>query len=182
MHDGKTFTDFDATFARRLAPFFDKGTASADPGSQESIPPRSEVEVIPDPGQDLGLQAMLNVRIEDILRREMDRCDRYHNMLGLAGFRCDPAEILVEQIPGLVQGLSRELRSSDIAGCLDNGTILVLVPEDIQSLSRLKRRVVDILRRLTGNSSLGVEATTRAYPGGGNTARELLDAIFSGLK
>ena len=41
--------------------------------------------------------------LADILRTEMDRCDRYHNMLGLAALRCAPESIRPEQVPALIR-------------------------------------------------------------------------------
>ncbi|MBU8869807.1 MAG: GAF domain-containing protein [Gemmatimonadales bacterium] len=179
--DGKVFTEFDSIFASRLAPLFQPVARTETAQAEDLRPAREElgdVSVqIPTPIS----SPTLNRSIEDILRREMDRCDRYHNMLGLAGFRCDPSAVEANEIPSLVQDLCGLLRSSDIAACLEDGTILVLVPEDIQSLPRLKNRVIEILRRLTGNSNLQISAITRAYPGGGNTAAELLEGVLSRL-
>ena len=172
--DGKTFTEFDAVFARRLAPMFAwEGAASKRPAQT--------VEIIPSLTPDPAALRPYDRAIEDILRREMDRCDRYHNMLGLAGFRLDPGQVPVDQIPILVQNLTHHLRSSDIAGCLEDGTILVLVPEDIQSLPRLKNRVHELLKQLTSNNGLQVNTATRAYPGGGDTSQKLLDSLLAAL-
>ena len=92
------------------------------------------------------------------------------------------SQIPAQQVPALVQNLSGQLRSSDIAGCLVDGTILVMVPEDIQSLSRLRKRVLEILHSLTGKNNLKILSAIRVYPGGGNTARELLDSLLTGLQ
>jgi GAF domain len=181
--DGKMFTEFDAMFAKRLATLFETGTgpAAAAPAPRPA-PPLKIVEPVPSGDSGPALLPLFNRTVEDLLHREMDRCDRYHNMLGIVGFRCDAFEVPPEQVPTIVQNLCAQLRSSDIAGCLQDGTILVMVPEDIQSLPRLRNRVVEILSTLTENANLRIETATRVYPGGGNTAEALLQSLLAGLK
>lgn len=181
--DGKMFTEFDAQFARRLTPLFQTGTEpSAGVPSRRQERSRHAVEVLPAPTADPALLPLFNRTIEDLLHREMDRCDRYHNMLGVVGFRCDAFELPAEEVPALVQNLCRHLRSSDIAGCLQDGTVLVMVPEDIQSLPRMRNRVVEILRELHEKPGLAIETATRVYPGGGDTAELLLQSLLAALK
>jgi hypothetical protein len=163
--DGSGFTEFDALFARRLLPLLDgavqapevsRTSAAAEPTASESA---------------LG----------DILRREMDRCDRYHTMVGLAAFRLAPDRDLPVPVPRLVADLGARLRSSDSAACLEDGTIMVIVPEDIQSLPRLQKRVTELLRAASGVADLTVFSSSRVYPGGGDTPRQLIDGVLGSL-
>jgi hypothetical protein len=82
---------------------------------------------------------------------------------------------------GLVAEIDRRLRSSDHTGCLDDGTILVIVPEDIQSLPRLQKRVTTLLREASGVADLTVFSSSRVYPGGGDTPAQLINAVLGSL-
>lgn len=175
--DGKSFSDLDADFARRLAPLFgpvvssvEVLTAQPQPEPVEDAPPPAEPAVPARPD------------FEQVLRREMDRCDRYHNMLGVAAVRCAPSQLAPAEAADVAERLDQRLRSSDQVGCLPDGTVLVMVPEDIQSLSRLKHRVGELLCELTGRPELKLQSATRVYPGGGETARELLDQLLDSLR
>ncbi len=179
LTDGKSFTELDATFAQRLSPLFTAVPPSVELISEpKEIPPDStvlpETEAVASPLRDESF--------EQIVKREMDRCDRYHNMVGLAAIRLPADQIAASRVPSLTQDLSLRLRSSDFVGCLADGTILILVPEDIQSLPRLKHRVGELLLELAGVPELKLETATRVYPGGGDTARELLSALIDSLR
>ena len=153
--DAATFTETDARFARRLLPLLRT--------------PRVQSVPEPAPVPDSGTAQVLN-----ILRREMDRCDRYHTMIGIAAFRLDhtPASVVVAE-------LSAKLRSSDQVGCLDDGTVVVLVPEDIQSLHRLQHRVESLLESLTG-AAQQIKSGTAVYPGPAADPSQLLAAATRG--
>ncbi len=176
--DGATFTEFDALFARRLLPMLNipaevvPEISNADTDAiVDKLAPKGETEAVN--------AAVTRKTLAEILRREMDRCDRYHTMLGLAAFRItgdhniDPA--------GLVAEIDRRLRSSDHTGCLDDGTILIIVPEDIQSLPRLQRRVTDVLNLVTGGKELTIKCASRVYPGVGDTPERLIEAVLDAL-
>lgn len=177
--DGKSFTEFDALFARRLAPLFvdaapapDAAPASAADAKVVALPVKPAAGAQPTPA---------NRPMEDLLRREMDRCDRYHNMFGLVAFRFASDDLAAAEAPRLAEALACELRSSDTAGCLEDGTVLILVPEDIQSLPRLRNRALAILLRLAGDEEAALKTATRVYPGGGDTANELLGSLLKSL-
>ena len=59
--------------------------------------------------------------------------------------------------------------------------MLVIVPEDIQSLPRLMKRVCDLMRNLAGQPALDVRSASRVYPGGGDTPEKLLQAVLAAL-
>ncbi len=178
--DGAVFTEFDALFARRLLPLLadrlnrrpslsDVDTA----GLADSLEPAEPVQEPVSASEDA---------LAEILRREMDRCDRYHTMLGLAAFRLRaPADEPVDT-GHVVRAIDRHLRSSDHTGALEDGTILVIVPEDIQSMPRLQKRVVELLRGATGRPDLDVAHASRVYPGGGDTPRKLLSSVLGALR
>jgi len=186
--DGASFTEFDALFARRLLPLLAMTTGS---GSASVPKPQTEST-----GRDSGAvsssgSAFSGTRdaLAEILLREMDRCDRYHTMVGLAAFRIsDPNVIETEDkepldipVGSLVAEISRRLRSSDHTAFLEDGTIMVIVPEDIQSLPRLQRRVTEVLRSLSGNDDLIVLSASRVYPGGGENPSQLINSVLGAL-
>lgn len=175
--DGKAFTDRDAEFAHRLAPLFGPVVSSV-----EVLAVLPEPEAVSDLPAVPAAKPTSRTRFEARLRREMDRCDRYHNMIGLAAVRCAPSQIAPEEAVALAERLAEQLRSSDQVGCLPDGTLLVLAPEDVQSLSRLKHRIGELLCSLTGRPELQLQTATRVYPGGGETARELMDQLLESLR
>ncbi|MCB1182925.1 GAF domain-containing protein [bacterium] len=174
--DGAGFTEFDALFARRLLPLLhvpEEKRPAISEADTEAIVDRLEPAAAP------ALAGLTRDTLAGILQREMDRCDRYHTMLGLAAFRLEsdaglgPADV--------VAIIDRRLRSTDHTGCLQDGTILVIVPEDIQSLARLQHRVTEVLRQATGLADLTVRSATRVYPGGGETPEALIANVLDAL-
>jgi hypothetical protein len=178
--DGASFTEFDALFARRLLPLLamtiEENASPADglTGTERRQSTDSEA---PDESLFSGTQVVL----AEILRTEMDRCDRYHTMVGLVAFRMPDQETSSATVSSLVAEISRRLRTSDHTACLEDGTILVIVPEDIQSLPRLQRRVSTVLRNLTGNDGLTVQTSSRVYPGGGDSPAQLIKSVLGAL-
>jgi hypothetical protein len=138
--DGASFTEFDALFARRLLPLLAdrlRRQPEFEAAETERLADRLE-PATPDLATTVITAAATRGALAEILRREMDRCDRYHTMLGLAAFRPAAGSTARAVEPtALVAGIERHLRSSDHIGCLEDGTVLVIVPEDIQSLPRL---------------------------------------------
>jgi GAF domain-containing protein len=178
--DGASFTEFDALFARRLLPLLALTSDQESARAEESTGPVSR-----DPNGPVSiLEAAFSGTqdaLAEILRTEMDRCDRYHTMVGLVAFRIGGTETTSIPVAALVAEISRRLRSSDHTACLEDGTILVIVPEDIQSLPRLQRRVTSVLRNLTGNGELPVLSSSRVYPGGGDSPAQLINSVLSAL-
>ena len=160
--DAATFTATDARFARRLLPLL----RVRRPATPAPAPPPFLAEAAGGTAT-----ALLH------LRRELDRCDRYHTMVGLAAFRL-PAGPGAAPAAGALAG---RLRSSDLVGCLDDGTILVIVPEEVQALPRLQRRVEELLRAITGAAGLMVRSATAVYPGPADDAAGLLAAVTRAL-
>jgi len=176
--DGATFTEFDALFARRLLPLLHIPTD--DPPRISTADTDAIVgKLEPVAAPEAVISSLTRKTLAGILHREMDRCDRYHTMVGLAAFRiADDHEV---DATGLVAEIDRRLRSSDHTGCLEDGTILIIVPEDIQSLPRLLRRVTEVLKLVTGKSELTVLSASRVYPGSGDTPEKLIDSVLSAL-
>jgi len=178
--DGASFTEFDALFARRLLPLLamatEQGQATVT-GSPSDVP-RDEDATIP---ADLEYFSGTQDALTEILRMEMDRCDRYHTMVGLAAFRIPDRESASVPVAALVADISRRLRSSDHTACLEDGTIMVIVPEDIQSLPRLQKRVTAVLRSLANDEDLVVLSSSRVYPGGGDSPAHLINSVLGAL-
>ena len=160
--DAATFTATDARFARRLLPLL----RVRRPETASPAPPPFLADAAGGTAT-----ALLH------LRRELDRCDRYHTMVGLAAFRLPPGQGAAPAAGALVG----RLRSSDQVGCLDDGTILVIVPEEVQALPRLQRRVEELLRAITGAAGLMVRSATAVYPGPADDAAGLLAAVTRAL-
>jgi len=178
--DGACFTEFDALFARRLLPLLamttEQGTGQV--GNNSLGVNRDGVST--EPGDDVAFSGTQDA-LAEILRTEMDRCDRYHTMVGLVAFRINGQETETIPVSALVAEISRRLRSSDHTACLEDGTIMVIVPEDIQSLPRLQKRVTAVLRSLTGNENLAVLSASRVYPGGGDSPAHLINSTLGAL-
>jgi len=177
--DGVAFTEFDALFVQRLLPLLAKA-----PSDVEFMP--EETPTSPS----LGSQAVITTAtactvgtedLLDLLHREIDRCDRYHNMLGVVGFRVTPPTGPAPEIPLLVEFLAQKLRSSDLIGWLEDGTIVIIVPEDIQSLPQLQKRITSLLVQFTGQDDLLVQSASRVFPGGGKNAPDLIASLQAGL-
>jgi hypothetical protein len=180
--DGASFTEFDALFARRLLPLL---SMTAGMGSTSVTPSIPEAAT---PGKTQAYSGTQDA-LAEILRTEMDRCERYHTMVGLAAFRisdphADPdGDSAPPAIPvgSLVAEISRRLRSSDHTAYLEDGTIMVIVPEDIQSLPRLQKRMAEVLRSLSDNADLTVLSASRVYPGGGDSPAQLINSVLGAL-
>lgn len=119
--------------------------------------------------------------LED-LRRELDRCDRYHNVCGLVLLRPElPAAEAHELLQGATKRLSSHLRISDRLYPLPDATLAVLVPEDVQRLDRVQARLQMALRELAGDPQLEVAAARVAYPASSGTAEALIERVRSRL-
>ncbi|PIE75795.1 hypothetical protein CSA17_05525 [bacterium DOLJORAL78_65_58] len=199
--DGASFTEFDALFARRILPVFHAQSTRPvpatlqeepmrdDPMREEAAPtavasqPETRPEAEPDSQPESRPQPFLPVPdIRNALAVEMDRCRRYHNMVGVVGICFSPRLGPVPDGEHLETELARKLRSSDQVGRLEDGTLLVVVPEDIQSLKNLKERVIHLLREISGQEDLIVRAAHRVFPGTGNNADDLIDAVLGDLR
>ncbi|MFN2369552.1 MAG: GAF domain-containing protein [Candidatus Krumholzibacteriia bacterium] len=163
--DAATFTATDARFARRLLPLLR--------ASRRAAP----VPTPPPPAAALAAAGGGTAAVLHDLRRELDRCDRYHTMVGVAAFRL-PAGGGGAATAGALGG---RLRTSDTVGCLDDGTILVIVPEEVQSLGRLQKRVEELLRAITGAAGLVVSSASAVYPGPADDADGLLASVTRAL-
>ncbi len=170
--DAAGFSELDVLFVRRLLPLLpvarqQRLTPSLRPASstKSSQPVHGSVE-----------------QVLPILEREMDRCDRYHTCLGLAVFR--PVGSVADgtiDTESLARELTRHLRSSDMVFALAADILLVLVPEDVQSLSRLQKRLLGVLRQLTGKSQVDFNSATRTYPGSAASPATLLESALTAL-
>jgi len=167
--DSNVFSEYDAVFARQLLPLL-QAPAEPSPAITAADTEALVGTLTAERSGDFVKEAFTKV-----LQREMDRCDRYHTVLGLVGFRY-PED---QQVPlrELVAEIDRRLRSSDSTGCLADGTIMIIVPEDIQSLPRLQKRVSEVIASVVGQPDLPIRTATRIYPGGGDDPEALVAAI-----
>ncbi len=192
--DGASFTEFDALFARRLLPVFHAHCQATAPNKNHT-PTASEYQLsvqetesspasknpAPQLAQIHPPAARVTADIRKILGIEIDRCKRYHTMVGLAAFRVTPTSGMVPDLTHLVSGLQTKLRSSDQTGCLKDGTILIVVPEDIQSLPSLLKRATSLLKNISGQDDLLIQTASRVYPGAGKNSEELIDAVIKAI-
>ena len=182
--DGTSFTEFDALFARRLAPLLAREAAPAGVTPQAVPEEKAMAALDPEPPSRPaapGIPPLPSYELEPYLLSEMDRCDRYHTRMGLVAFRMTPPTGPAPDVNKVVTELTRKLRTSDRAGALEDGTILIIVPEDIQSLPRLQKRVTEILQQVTGQSDLVVTTASRVYPGSADTAASLLESVVKAM-
>jgi GAF domain-containing protein len=197
--DGLTFTEFDGELARRLAellPALLGGRQLPPEGTREEEPvPAILVEAAPAvgaAGEEVAREggdespapapsgstisaAQREVLIE-ILRREMDRCDRYHTAFALLGFRpAPPASWSAAQAATQATRLLPSVRTSDHLTYLPEGIILLVAPEDVHAVTRLQRRLNEIL--MQGEPALAVRAAHAVYPGRHEDPEGLLAAV-----
>lgn len=104
------------------------------------------------------------------LRREMSRCDRYHNVLGVLVVRLTPND----STAGLPARLAARLRASDRVFDLGGGEIAVLAPEDVQNLDHFERRLRDELGSLAGPAAAAAPITRTVYPGPATSPQDFL--------
>jgi hypothetical protein len=83
---------------------------------------------------------------------------------------------------GWARDLAETVRSSDRVFALSDGTLLVLVPEDTQSLGRLQRRLAAQLRAIAGEPNLELKTSQVVYPGRHDSADLLVADALSELK
>ena len=118
------------------------------------------------------------VRLLDDLSRELDRCDRYHNVCGLVLLHVhadeDHARALLLRA---ARQLGDTLRTSDRVYCLPAGELAVVVPENVQQLDRLQARLVAQLRQFADDPTLAVDAARVAYPASKGPAEVLLARV-----
>ncbi len=176
--DGTSFNDFDALFARRLLPVFHAKVQTPIPATLQEETSSPPPAVVPEAPPSLP-EAVSD--IQNMLSVEIDRCKRYHTLVGVVAFRVSPPTGQAPDMSHLVGKLAAELRTSDQAGCLPDGTILIVVPEDIQSLPHLQKRVMDILKAAAGQDDLVVQTSSRVFPGSGNTAKSVVDAVLGAM-
>ncbi len=187
--DGEVFTRDDAEVALRLAALLAGG--DQEPGLEEQVlrmdgrpePAPTELSTTASVATDSppSVSPSRELLIE-VLRREMDRCDRYHTVFALALFRPQPIpEMGPDAAATLAAGLARRIRSSDYICPLPSGEIAVIAPEDVQALSRLQRRVVGLVHELTGVADLPVATSQTVYPGRHDNPDKLLDDTLAAL-
>jgi len=178
--DGASFTEFDAELAGRLARLL--------PGYLRARPAPAPVRPAVPPGEGAApeaasARAARQAAILDFLRREMDRCDRYHTAFSLSVLRpAPPAAWSADEVDVVVQAVRAKVRSSDFVAGLDDGSLVLLAPEEVQAIARLERRLRDILRELSGRPDLAVVVGRVLYPGRQDDPEGVLAAAVAALE
>ncbi|MFH1845046.1 MAG: GAF domain-containing protein [bacterium] len=196
--DGVVFTDFDGQIAHRLAqlittcPVATETVADTDAAPEAAPIPAELVETTPVPvplspetplaAPSSPLLAQREVLLHTI-RREMDRCDRYHTAFALTAFcAAAPHEWNEQLVQLLVEQLGGQVRSSDFLTCTPDGVVLMIAPEDVQSVSRLQRRLMENLQDLASTPAGQVLSAYNVYPGRYDDAAALLNATLTSLR
>ncbi len=173
--DGQVFTPLDAEIVLPLAAAISQVVpAAAATIPLELLAKTAATGPTPATGGSAGADTS-QARLLDDLRRELDRCDRYHNVCGLVLLRpALPASTAIDLLAAAARRIADHLRNSDRCYPLPDGCLAVLVPEDVQHLDRLQVRLQDALRDLAGQPDLPIDAARLAYPVTKGTAAELL--------
>jgi len=202
--DGTNFTEFDALFARRLLPVLENVSSTKSNTTASNIPPiDSLLESVSEKPAVLAVvsekedwasikapaiasppEENLQNDLLAVLGKEMNRCDRYHNMLGLVAFRLNQDSTpptVISQFHELVYELGRKLRGSDHCAYLPGGIILVVVPEDVQSIPRMQKRITNLLAELSEHPELETTTSSKVYPGAGDSPEDFLSAVLKTL-
>ncbi len=180
--DGRVFTSLDAELVEPLAGLLPRAVtpvATEEPGmaSFSMLPIAADIDTarrggLRDRDQD-GEERLL-----DDLTRELDRCDRYHNVCGLVLLRLDlPPEQASAVLLPAARVLARELRTSDRLYCLPTAELAVVVPEDVRQLDRLQERLVAGLQDQCEEPVPSITAARVAYPAAKGPAEALLQRV-----
>lgn len=182
--DGAVFSAFDAELAGRLArllPTLAAAAAEPQPAVLQIVAGAEEPPAEAPPLAEAAA-AQRQELLLSILRREMDRCDRYHTTFSLTAWRpLPPAAWTPAQARRLAETLSAQARSSDYVTWHDCGCLIVLAPEDTQAAPRLARRLGAVLREQGGDSAQALSAAQVLYPGRHDDAGSLLAALLADL-
>ncbi|HOX26374.1 MAG TPA: GAF domain-containing protein [Candidatus Krumholzibacteria bacterium] len=175
--DGQVFTPLDAELVLPLVGLLGRLRPAA-PLSPEVVldlrPPFADVaERRPAP---VGARAPAGEeQLLADLRRELDRCTRYHNVCGVVLLRpALPASTALDLLQACARRVEGSLRISDRVYPTADHCLAVLVPEEVQHLDHLRARLVTELRTLAGDPQLRVESAWVAYPATRGTAADLL--------
>ncbi len=186
--DGAVFTEFDAELAGRLARLLPALLRRSEPAPQpavlqvvpDELPPESAATPAAGAGPDVARQR--EELLVEILRREMDRCDRYHGAFSLTVLRAAGPAAWDDAAAAAVAGrLAAVVRSSDFVSSLADGSLVVLAPEETHSVSRLERRLAAMVRDLLGDPALPLSAGRAIYPGRHDEPRAVLAAATASL-
>ncbi len=168
--DSLVFTPFDATLAVRLSSIL---PGAATDGAAPPSPERSEPTA---PAAERGDE------LERLLRREMDRADRYHVAFSLSAFRLPADQGLSPDLVAVAMEKLRHLvRSSDTVSLMPDGVTLVLAPEETNAVSHLEHRVIEVLRDTLERPDLNVDHGRALYPGPFQTPAQLLGHALEAL-
>ncbi len=117
-----------------------------------------------------------------LMRREMDRADRYHVSFSLSVFRPGDGQSWsagqADRVAGKVRAL---VRSSDYVLALPDGLVAVLAPEETHSVSKLEKRVTAMLCDVAGRQDLTVSIGRVLYPGNYTTPEQMIEAAREAL-
>ncbi len=117
------------------------------------------------------------------LEREIDRCDRYHNVCGLVLLKPElPTSAALDLLAAAAKRVASGLRTSDRVYTLEDGSIAILVPEDVRHLELLQTRLRDALRDLAGDPQLTVPGARAAYPAAAGPAEAFLQHVRGRLR
>jgi len=174
--DGRVFTPLDAELVSPLAGLLGRalGPALAE---ISTLPLGAEMDTAR-AGTRVSYDDDGEARLLEDLARELDRCDRYHNVCGLVLLRPD---LPVDEARKLLQAARRRvttgLRASDRLYCLPTGEMAVIAPEDVQHLDRLQARLVKDLAASCGEDAPAIDAARTAYPAAKGPAEALLARV-----
>jgi hypothetical protein len=187
--DGAVFTEFDAELAGRLARLLPTLLREREPAPRPAVlqivadddapaPPAASTTTAT--GSDIACQR--EELLVEILRREMDRCDRYHGAFSLTALRATGASPWDEAAAAAVAGrLAGVVRSSDFVSSLADGTLVVLAPEENNLVSHFERRLAAMVRDLMDDPTLPLTVGHVLYPGHHDEPRTVLAAAISAL-
>ncbi len=206
--DGAVFTAFDGELAGRLAavlPAAAAGDPAGTPGEGRGVVPRPAATAAPTvvppaapspppappaagappegaarPGEG-AVSEQHREAVLDLLRREMDRADRYHTAFALLALRRTDAAWDAAGAVAAAGALRRLVRSSDAVLPLPDGTVLLLAPEDIQGVGRLQRRLLSLMSQASGVPVDRLRAAHTVHPGRREDPVSLLDDLLQAL-
>jgi len=182
--DGALFTEFDAQLMQQLAGMLPAVLAAvaAEEAAESATKSKGEPKEAPKPADPVEIFEAADGRslVRDAIHREMNRCDRYHTTFALVALR-PTAEGAEKDAPHWARLLADKVRSSDRVFALIDSTILIMIPEDTQAMSRIQRRMMTLLREVADEPDLKLQAANTVYPGRHDSADLLLADTLASL-
>jgi putative methionine-R-sulfoxide reductase with GAF domain len=164
--DSLVFTDFDAGVSTSLIKAWPRTRPQTAPTPSE--PPQA-ASVHEPRSRDSELLAVLN--------QEISRANRYHVVFSVSAIRWQ-GTVDTQRLHNAVSELADGLRDSDRLFLVDEKTLLIIAPEEAQSVTRLEKRCTDFLAGALNLPDDPFDIRRCVYPGRQTTPEAMLEHVL----